>query len=188
MIYKIKINPDLLLKIKDRQPNQMFNESLFAYRDDLLTQGIQPYRNGQWLCADIDTSRASFDIQDFLTVKSTGGRVEFYNPLIKVPVLNIDDEIPVGLSNRVYQVQIDTVTEIDKETGEEIQSPVYDDRIHTWKTWRDNAHPLGEPVDGYYYFMSATFGKVLTDDELMLIHNTPDIELVDNVPQITEIL
>lgn len=184
MKYKLIMNLDLFLRIKDGAENPNFDPQMFAYRDDLITQGIQPYRDNGYLVADIDTSRVSFNVNDFLLVISKGGEVKFFNPLVKVNELNIDDEIPEGLPNRTYQEQTGISITIDEETGEEIEEPIYEEKIHTWRSWRDKSHPLGNIIDGNYYFMSATFGKTLSSDELMLIHNSNGVELVDKKPEI----
>ena len=103
----------------------------------------------------------SLVLQEFLMIKQFGGKVDGYNPMIRVAEADIDNEIPEGLPNRT-----------DAEGN-----------IRTWRTWRDDTHPLPEPedIDGtlYYTFVSYTFGKALTDDELLIIYNSPDAQLID---------
>ena len=94
--------------------------------------------------------------------------------VIKVVEENIDDEVCEGIPNRTY-----TETTIFTDENEQ---PVTVERIHTWRTWRDDSHQLGDSIEGYYYFMSATFGQTLTSHELMLIHNSANVELVDEIP------
>ncbi len=113
-------------------------------------------------------------LQEWQMILAYGGSTRGYMPFIKVAEADIDNEVPEGLPNRTYEVCI-----ADCE-GEE---PVMETRVHTWRTWRDATHPLPEvSEDGYYYFVSYTFGKGLTDSELMTIYNSTDAELVDKIP------
>lgn len=168
--------------------NPDYMPALAEYIINMYIYGVKPVSQGEMTTADLSNdAEVDFDIDHFsMLMQLPGAKVEFYMPFIKVAELDIDSEIPEGLSNRTYQEQVGTEIEVDPETGEEIQVPTYEERIHTWRTWRDSSHPLGEPVGGFYYFMSAPFGNTLPSDELLIIHNSLTAELVDAVPEIIE--
>ncbi len=153
------------------------------YSTNLLKRGWKLWNGNNMLHAEVH----DFTVQELLVLTNFEGTVEYFNPFIKVAETDIDSEIPEGLPNRTYQVEGDSeVIGIDPDTGDEMLEPTYEDRIHTWRTWRDSTHPLGEPIEGFYYFMSASFGKTLTSNELLTIHNAPTAELVDSIPETNE--
>ncbi|NHJ84884.1 MAG: hypothetical protein FK734_05450 [Asgard group archaeon] len=155
-----------------------YDEMVAAYRDNLLTWGILPKRvlrgdGGANLKADLNGNNIPFELTHFLMVMGLdNGNVENYNPYIKVSEADIDNEVPLGLLNRI-DISYDYT---DPENPVEIQT------VRTWRTWRDDNHPLSEPIDGYYYFQSNTFFNYLTSFELMIIYNNLDAELVDEIP------
>ena len=173
------------ISVPDAQGNETnpyFHPVVDRYASNLLKRGWKLWNGNNMLHAEVH----DFTVQELLVLSNFEGTVEYFNPFIKVAEADIDSEIPEGLPNRTYQEQIGVETELDPETNEEIQVPIYEERIHTWRTWRDSTHPLGEPIEGFYYFMSASFGKTLTSNELLTIHNAPTAELVDSIPETNE--
>lgn len=175
--YAISV-PDAL----GNETNPDFHPVVDRYATNILKRGWKLWNGNNILHAEVH----DFTVQELLVLANFEGTVEYFNPFIKVAEADIDSEIPEGLPNRTYQEQIGAETEFDSETNEEIQVPTYEERIHTWRTWRDSTHPLGEPIEGFYYFMSATFGKTLTSNELLIIHNSLSAELVDSIPETNE--
>lgn len=181
--------PSKYIKKAPMTGNPDYIEALAEYATNMYIYGAIPVSVNGITTVDLtNDAEADFDIDHFNMLSQLPGvKVEFYMPSIKVAEADIDNEIPEGLSNRTYQEQVGTVVTTDPETEEEIQEPVYETRVHTWRTWRDNSHPLPEPVEGYYYFMSATFGKTLLFEELKIIFNSSNVELVDGKPKIENI-
>jgi len=81
-----------------------------------------------------------------------------FNPYVEVSELDINNEIPLGLPNR-----------LDSEG-----------KSHTWATWRGG--DLGEPTGGNYYFRANSFKGQLSDVELMIIQSSTDAKLVNDKP------
>lgn len=170
------------ISVPDAQGNETnpyFHPVVDRYATNILKRGWKLWSVGDVLHAEVK----DFTVQEMLVLNRFDGGVEYFNPFIKVAEADIDSEIPEGLPNRTYQEQVGTETELDPETNEEIQVPTYQERIHTWRTWRDSTHPLGEPIEGFYYFMSASFGNTLTSNELLIIHNSLTAELADSIPE-----
>ena len=171
--YAISV-PDAL----GNETNPYFHPVVDRYASNLLKRGWKLWNGNNMLHAEVH----DFTVQELLVLTNFEGTVEYFNPFIKVAGADIDSEIPEGLPNRTYQEQVGTEAEIDPETNEEIQVPIHSTKVHTWRTWRDSTHPLGEPIEGFYYFMSASFGKTLTSDELLIIHNSQTATLIDEMP------
>jgi len=176
--------PSKYIKKAPISGNPDYISTLAEYATNMYIYGAKPISSGGITTVDLTLdAEADFDIDHFnMLTQLPDIKVDFYNPFIKVAETDIDNAIPEGLSNRTYKEQVDTTIEKEIETGEEIQVPVYETRIHTWRTWRDNSHPLSEPIEGYYYFMSATFGKSLSSEELYIIHNSIHADLIDYYP------
>ena len=183
----IQIPEKYAISVPDAQGNETnpyFHPVVDRYATNLLKRGWKLRNGNNMLHAEVH----DFTVQELLVLTNFEGTVEYFNPFIKVAEGNIDDEIPEGLPNRVYSHQVGVKEEedlIDEDTGvvHTVEVPDYEDRIHTWRTWRDSTHPLGEPIKGFYYFMSATFGKTLASNELLTIHNSLSAELVDSIPE-----
>lgn len=179
--FKISIPEKYIISdpdINGNETNPYFLTIADRYATNCLKRGWKLWNESDRLFAEVKRLR----VDEFELIMMFEGEIEWYNPFIKVSEVDIDSEIPEGLPNRIYKVQIGTESDIDPETNEEYQIPIYEDNVHTWRSWRDQSHPLGEPINGFYYFMSATFGKTLTGSELFIIHNSPYCELVNEIP------
>jgi hypothetical protein len=147
--------------------NPDYDQMIADYRDNLLTWGCPSRKVGDVIEMDL-LNGVELDIMDFVFIMSKdSGNVEYFNPVIRIPVDMLDNQIPEGLSNRLY-------FNGDVET------------IHTWRTWRSSAeaYPIVE-IDGYAYFMSSTFGNTLSGTELMLIYMS-EADLVLTMPTTTQ--
>ena len=158
--------------MQGNETNPDFNLMLDKYSTNVLKRG--------WKTEIIGNSAISYvqelNVQEFLMIMGFGGSVEYFVPFVKVAEADIDNTVPDGLPNRTYPI---CISDCDTE------NPVTDTAVHSWRTWRDATHPLGEAIDGFYYFMSATFGSALTSRELMIIHNS-EADLVDEIPIIED--
>ena len=134
----------------------------------------------------VEATVPNISVNTFLKVSTLEkGDIKYWQAWMKIQDINIDNEIPEGLPNRTYEVCIS-----DCET----ENPVYETRVHTWRTWRDVGHPLPDPLEDpndnlmYYYTLTYTFGQTLTMDELLIIHNSADAVLIDyaDIPFPTE--
>jgi len=154
--------------------------------DPFFNQGIKDWSTlmselnyDRWTTGSlIHVKPDNISVQNFLDLMSMDDGGEYwYTCYIKVLDLDIDNEIPVGLPDREYEVCI-----ADCET----ETPVMETRVHTWRTWRDANHPLGDPLEDpnnigtfHYYFVSYPFGTPLKDTELLIVHDSIDSELID---------
>ncbi|MFW6242914.1 MAG: hypothetical protein ACOC2W_02035, partial [bacterium] len=84
--------------------------------------------------------------------------IKYFNPFLKIHEDDIDNKIPDGLPHS------------DDETK------------NTWKKWRNENNELEDPIDGYYYFKSNTFDSYLDADQIKILHDSSDVELVDDKP------
>ena len=58
------------------------------------------------------------------------------------------------------------------------------DNLHTWKSWRSSEESYHlQYIDGFYYFVSSTFGNTLSGKELLMIYNADGVELVMSLPE-----
>ena len=175
--FKISIPDKYVISAPDQNGNETniyFSKLADIYTSNIIKRGWKVWNSDGRIHAEI----MELTVDEFGILLSLEGAVEWFNPFIKVPEALIDAEILEGLSNRTYQVQ----TGIDPITEE----PIYEDKIHTWKTWRDDSHPLADPIEGFYYFMSATFGRTLSTKELEIIYKNGTVFLVDSVPEVID--
>lgn len=177
----IKIDRLLLKQLVDGEANPLFNSEAFAFREDLISEGAEPYSDGTYLYCDMvsmdringRSATIAFSVKDLVFVKNDlGGDVFNFAPWVKVAEADIDNEVPEGLPNRI-EISYDYT---DPDNPVEVQT------ARTWRTWRDDGHPLSEPIEGFYYFQSNTFYNYLTGTELMIIYNSVNATLVDEVP------
>ena len=149
-----------------------------TYIDNLLRSGARSYPKNS---TDVRVECSTL-LQRLLPVEphhvpfllsKDGGCITGYKPLITVPESNIDDVISAGLPNQTWTNIIDD-SDPENIISEEIQ--------HTWRTWRSPNYPLGEPIEGAYYFNSNSFGVPLLDTELLIIYNNPTSDLVTSRP------
>lgn len=163
---KIQMNQKYLIK-SPFSGNVDFDQNVADYRENLLTWGCQPKKEGDLITIEL-INGVKLDVNDFLFVMSKDdGGVSYYNPFVKVDADYIDEAVPSDLSNSTYFV-------LDSENNMIIHP-------HTWRTWRDSVHELFL-IDDYYYFISSTFGNTLSCKDLLLIHGADGVELVDNMP------
>lgn len=127
-------------------------------------------------------------LEHFLMIMELdGGKVEYFNPFVKVLDSAMDNEIPEGLSNRTY---IKTITEATyDEEGNELTPAVTEEVVKTWRQWqRGNINP--QLYDDGYLYVRSNYGNFngasLSSKELLIIHNSTDAELVDETPKIEE--
>lgn len=147
--------------------NPDFDQIVSDYRDNLLTWGCTSRKEGDLIVMEL-INGVSLDINDFLFITSKDdGDVFFYNPFIEIEQSHIDDEIPEGLPNRIDTLTIDGVNSME--------------RIHTWRTWRNSSYPL-EKIGEYFYSVSCIFGNTLSSKELLIIHSTDGVRLIDKLP------
>lgn len=171
-IYKLHIPLKYVISypaMDGSEQNPDYNLMIAKYCNNIILRGWKTESVGDMGISSVK----SLIVDEFLLVLNFGGKVEFFSPLVKVAEADIDNQIPEGLSNRTYPVIID-----DSDPA----NPITEERVHTWRSWRDTAHPLGSPIEGSYYFMSASFGKVHVDTELLIIHMHTDSTLVDAAP------
>lgn len=141
--------------------NSDFDQNVADYRDNLVTWGCQPKKDGDFIIVDL-VNAVSLDVNDFLFIMSKDdSEVSYFNPIIKIEESHIDDLIPENLPNSFNG-----------------------DNLHTWKSWRssEESYPL-QYIDGFYYFISSTFGNTLTGKELLMIYNADGVELVMSLPE-----
>jgi len=156
--------------INGNETNPYFVTMLDRYCNNIIRRGWKVWNGGDRIHAEV----LSLSIEELELINMFDGNVQYFCPFIKVNENDIDSTVPEGLSNRTYIYDTGLIT----EEGELVTL----EQTHTWRTWRDSSHPLGEIIDGYYYFMSATFGYTLSGEELMIIHNSASAELVDEIP------
>jgi len=130
------------------EQNPDYNLMLAKYSNNILLRGWKTRVVGSMGVSEIQ----DLVVDEFLLITAFGGGVKYFNPFIKVAEADIDNEIPEGLPNRTYSVCIEDCEE---------EEPIMEERVHTWRTWRDANHPLSEPIEDeegnkYYYFMSAS--------------------------------
>lgn len=156
--------------INGNETNPYFVTMLDKYCDNIIRRGWKVCNIGDRIHAEV----LSLSVEELELINMFDGNVQYFCPFIKVGKNDIDSTIPEGLRDRTYIYDTGLIT----EEGESVTL----EQTHTWRTWRDDSHPLGEVIDGYYYFMSATFGYTLSGEELMIIHNSTSAELVDEIP------
>jgi len=186
---RVIVNRELVKNFTKSNPNSKKDNVAVMFKDDLITEGSSRRKNSDLLVCDLISEGYDYitdskgrerkvkvseeidfaPINLLFVVNDLGGEVYFYNPYIKVAEANIDDEIPEGLPNRTYTVVID---------DSDPDNIITEERVHTWRTWRDENHPLGDVVNGYYYFISNTFFDYLLGSELVLINNATGVEII----------
>lgn len=150
------IMPEIYVLKSPDTGNELFDQQVYDYRDNLLTWGCRIFRNENNIICRVNDS-VKITIEDFLFIMSKdGGNIKNFDPYVKIHKDDIDNKIPDGL-------------------------PYSDDKTkNTWRTWRNDNNSLDEPIENYYYFKSSTFDETLTGDELMLIYDSTDATLVNN--------
>lgn len=152
------IMPEIYLLKYPTLGNPLFDQLVFDYRDNLISWGCKVFRdNGNIICKM--KNDLTIDKMDFLFIKSKeGGDVLNYNPYVKIHEDKIYNKIPEGL-------------------------PYYDNSgKNTWLNWRDSNHLIEIYKDGYYYFKVNGFDDyILSGDEILLVFNSPDVEIVDKL-------
>lgn len=158
--------------INGNETNPYFITMLDKYCNNIIRRGWKVWNGNERIHAEV----LSLTVEELELIDMFEGSVQYFCPFIKVAEEDIDTIIPEGLSNRTYIYD----TGLLNEEGEAVTL----EQTHTWRTWRDDSHPLGDVVNGYYYFMSATFGATLPSKELMIVHNSESAKLVDEIPNI----
>lgn len=130
---------------------------------------------GGYTSAELNGQASSdFKLKHFLLVADViEAEVEYYIPYIKITDVNMYNEIPEGLPNRIISATYD-------EEGVELTP----ERVKTWAEWVQTNYTITS-IDGYSYFRSNagnTQGKSLTSNELLILYNSTDAELVDELP------
>lgn len=166
----------------DPNSNPDYDEVIDAY----LQQGTKfnwnrnEYFGHMWM--EIPPARIrEFKLAHFVKILEVGGTTMVgYSPYIKVPEGNINLPVSEGLSNRTYNVIIDNT---------DPENPVIETRTHTWATWRDVNHPLppalavvdaqGNPTGEVNYYFCTPFGKGLSGEDVLIIHQSQTAFLID---------
>lgn len=172
--FEITIPQKYVISMPDMEGNETnpdFSLLLDKYCNNIVRRGWKVWDNSNNLHAEV----RSLIVDELLLIRQYSGTVKYFNPIVKVAELEIDSEIPIGLPNRTYTIIVDNT---------DPENPVTEEKVHTWRSWRSPNHPLGEVFEGFYYFISATYGKTLTCTELLIIHQSATATLVDTKPVI----
>lgn len=177
MNIKIKLHEDYVIKYPYGN-NDKFDQAAFDYRSNLLAWGCIPKRVGSILDVEL-INGVKLDINDFLFLMSKDeGDVENYGPWVKMLTTGLQNEVPIGISNRMKSVLID---------DSDPENPVYEEQVKTWDEWIGDNYTKPE-IEEYTYFLSysGNKGQYLTAEELLIIHNLDYAELIAGVPVIEE--
>lgn len=169
------------------QMNTYYSPDLDAYALNMAKRGWKLWNGDGRLHAEVK----ELTINEFLLVMSLdSGEVEYFTPYVKISEADINNEVLEGLPNRTYPAYTDPS---DEENPIEVP-----ERVKTWNEWLLNYSMDGVQgnytatlIDGFWYYNVNGIYKGLqymTGSELMLIHNSVDAELVDEVPTIEEII
>ena len=154
--YEMRIAEKYIISQPDVDGTEMnpdFNNMLYKYATNILLRGWKTWSYDGNIYGGIK----SLTVDEFLLLLAFGGDVKYVDFYIKVAEADINNLVPEGLPNRL---DVDGIP-------------------HSWATWRVPNYPLGDAVDGYYKFPSYSFGKYLTAEQLMIIHNSADAELIE---------
>lgn len=140
----------------DIDPQLMaYKENLLSWKDECEMKRIPIYIH--IMCSPM----IPMEVYHFLMLMGkVDCHVENYDPFVRVLAANYNDEVPEGLPHR------------EDEEG----------NVRTWKTWRSEGHEETQPnpIDGNFYFRSSRFGNPLKDTELILIHNSEGVGLIND--------
>jgi len=170
-IFEIKANEAYTIKGINQE---MFNYELIPgmtvkdYVFNIIARGWKTWNGDNCIHAEIK----ELSVGEFLLIMSLDNSdVKYFNPFIKIATSALDNEIPEGITNRINPAVLD-------EGGNEI-TPA---SIKTWREWVLQNYTITD-VEGYSYFLSAAgTGCSLTSEELMIIYNSTDATLVDEIP------
>lgn len=153
------IMPEIYVLKSPETGNDLFDEQVYDYRDNLINWGCRIFRDGDNIVCRV-SDVVKITVEDFLFITSKdGSNIKYFNPFLKIHEDDIDNKIP------------DDLPYSDDETK------------NTWKKWRNENNKLEDPIDSYYYFKSKTFDSYLDADQIKILYNSSDVELVDDKPQ-----
>ena len=175
----ITIAEKYCIEMPDNDGNEInpdIDNRLVKYANNMTRRGWKRWSDSDLLFAEAKT----LNIHEFLMLmignngsKYDGAIVQYYAPFVKIPIVHIYNITPVGLPNRSVKAKLDN--------NDVVITAAYE---KTWKQWVGNSYSITE-INGDAYFLSnsGNFGsKSLTDDELMIIYNTPNCTLTDKKP------
>jgi hypothetical protein len=172
-LFEIGVLEKYVMSVPDENGNETnsdYNIQLVKHADNILRRGWKTWNGNGYINARVKT----LTVNEFLLVMKFNGYVKYFNPYIKIAETNINNNVPTSLPNATY-----TETVTDPETGKNTNTIIN----RTWKTWRDVNHPLSDPIEEYYYFISASYGISLSGNDLLTIYNSDDATLVDMIPE-----
>jgi len=150
-----------------------YQETLDGWDIRFLKRGYPRKKLGDRIQTDIEY----LEVVDFLSLKQLPDtEVLFYNPVIKIAEANWDDELPEGLPNRTKTVIVD---------DSDPENIITEEQVKTWREWQGgNINPV--LIEGFWY-VNSNYGNYkgacLKDSELVIIHNSDGVVLINNKPE-----
>jgi len=172
-LYTISLEYETVISEPDSDGNELndeYSEQMGKYTVNALRRGWK-----MWDGEDgyIYTEAKEMDVKTFLLIASYNGRVDGFDPNIRVEENCIDDAVPEGLPNRTYL----------NGSGDEV--------VYTWMGWNDGmsipevktetvTDANGVQTTKTYYVLSGLpFDAYLTTEVLLIINETIGVKLID---------